>query len=150
MWLGKMIALNMTPLGWLGSKTSTQTNCALNITWKIVFCLAFYFKWIYFVLINHILSDTVCLFYFCVLFSNIYLKFTHKNWSDLFNFYCKMIFFYFLFREIFFLFFWWFLFIIAVSWQLKISEKNNWNLLKPSFQFAYPINFGTICNHFYY
>ena len=25
-WLGKLTALNMTPLGWLGHKTSTQTN----------------------------------------------------------------------------------------------------------------------------
>ena len=26
-WLGKLTALDMTPLGWLGHKTSTQTNC---------------------------------------------------------------------------------------------------------------------------
>ena len=26
MWLGKLAALDMTPLGWLGRKTSTQTN----------------------------------------------------------------------------------------------------------------------------
>ena len=26
MWLGKLTALDMTPLGWLGRKTSTQTN----------------------------------------------------------------------------------------------------------------------------
>ena len=26
LWLGKLTALDMTPLGWLGSKTSTQTN----------------------------------------------------------------------------------------------------------------------------
>ena len=25
-WLGKLTALDMTPLGWLGCKTSTQTN----------------------------------------------------------------------------------------------------------------------------
>ena len=25
-WLGKLAALDMTPLGWLGRKTSTQTN----------------------------------------------------------------------------------------------------------------------------
>ena len=25
-WLGKLTVLNMTPLGWLGSKTSTQTQ----------------------------------------------------------------------------------------------------------------------------
>ena len=28
-WLGKLTALNMTPLGWLGRKTSTQTNILL-------------------------------------------------------------------------------------------------------------------------
>ena len=26
MWLGKLTVLDMTPLGWLGRKTSTQTN----------------------------------------------------------------------------------------------------------------------------
>ena len=43
----------------------------------------------YFVLIDIILSETICLFCFCVLFSNIYpkIKFTAKNWSDLCNFY---------------------------------------------------------------
>ena len=29
-WLGKLTALDMTPLGWLGRKTSTQTNTYLN------------------------------------------------------------------------------------------------------------------------
>ena len=38
------------------------------------FCLAFYFKWKYFVLIDLIWSETICLFCFCVLFSNIYPK----------------------------------------------------------------------------
>ena len=38
MWLGKLTVLDMTPLGWLGCKTSTQTNCisldfTLNLTW---------------------------------------------------------------------------------------------------------------------
>ena len=36
---------------------------------RFFFCLAFYFKWKYFVLIDHILSETICLFCFCVLFS---------------------------------------------------------------------------------
>ena len=31
MWLGKLTALDMTPLGWLGRKTSTQTNMAQGI-----------------------------------------------------------------------------------------------------------------------
>ena len=61
------------------------------------FCLAFYFKWKYFVLIKRILSETVCLFCFCDLFSNIYskIKFTAINWSYLCNFYSKVIFFFF-------------------------------------------------------
>ena len=29
-WLGKLTALDMTPLGWLGRKTSTQTNKKIN------------------------------------------------------------------------------------------------------------------------
>ena len=29
-WLGKLTALDMTPLGWLGRKTSTQTNILIN------------------------------------------------------------------------------------------------------------------------
>ena len=31
-WLGKLTALDMTPLGWLGRKSSTQTNKTLNIS----------------------------------------------------------------------------------------------------------------------
>ena len=74
----------MCPLGY----------CPFDISRKDVFCLAFYFEWKYFVLIVHILSETICLFYFCVLFSNIYskIKFTARSWSDLCNFYSKVIF----------------------------------------------------------
>ena len=32
-WLGKLTALDMTPLGWLGRKTSTQTNTDLIYLW---------------------------------------------------------------------------------------------------------------------
>ena len=69
--------------------------CPLDISWKDVFCLAFYFKWKYFVLVDHILSETICLLCFCVLFSNIYTKnkVSAKSWSDLCNFYSKVIFF---------------------------------------------------------
>ena len=42
-----------------------------DIIQKAVFCLAVYFKWKYFVLIDHILSETICFFCFCDLFSNI-------------------------------------------------------------------------------
>ena len=34
-WLGKLTALDMTPLGWLGRKTSTQTNSLVEIDHEI-------------------------------------------------------------------------------------------------------------------
>ena len=54
--------------------------------------LAFNSKLKYFVLIDHILSETTCLSCFFVLFSNIYhkIKFTSKNWFDPYNFYRKL------------------------------------------------------------
>ena len=72
--------------------------CPFDISWKDVFCSAFYFKWKYFVLVDHILSETICLLCFCVLFSNIYtkIKVTAKSWSDLCYFYSNVIFFTFL------------------------------------------------------
>ena len=80
--------------------------CPFDISRKDVFCLAFHLKWKYFVLTDHILSETICLFYFCVLFSNSYtkIKFTAKSWSDLCNFYSKLIFWNFLSKKIFFSF----------------------------------------------
>ena len=88
------------------SFNNTLTNCCpFDISWKDVFCLAFYFKWTSFVLTDHILSETICLFYFCVLFSNIYtkIKFTAKSWSDLYNFNSKVIFWNFYLRKYFLL-----------------------------------------------
>ena len=43
-------------------------------------CLAFYLKYKCFVLIDQIVSETICLFCFCDLFSNIYpyIKFSIK------------------------------------------------------------------------
>ena len=67
------------------------------------FCLAFYFKWKYFVLVDHILSETICLLCFCVLLSNIYTKI----WSDLCYFYSKVIFLAFLSKKILFTFLCW-------------------------------------------
>ena len=83
--------------------------CPFDIFRKDVSCLAFSLKWKYFVLIDHILSETICLFYFCVLFSNMYpkIKFIAKNWSDLCNFYSTMILFEFLSKKIFFNFLCW-------------------------------------------
>ena len=126
-----------------------------DITWKDVFCLAFYYKWKYFVLIDHILSETICLFCFCVLFSNIYpkIKFTAKNWSDLCNFYSKMIFWIFCRRNIFLLFFVEFELLIFHNNIVKNSEKlNKENLLKVCLLVTYPTDFciTCICIHFYY
>ena len=92
---------------------------------KTFFCLAFYFKWKYFVLIDHILSETICLSCFCVLFSNIYpqIKFMTKNWSDLCNFYSKAIFQNFCLRKYFLLFFAEFELLIFHNNTVKISEK---------------------------
>ena len=74
-----------------------------DISRKDVFCLAFYFEWKYFVLVDHIQSEFICLFCFSVLLSNIYSnKFTAKNWSDLCNFYSKVIFWSFCLRKYFY------------------------------------------------
>ena len=114
-------------------KQETYNYCPSDITWKDVFCLAFYFKWKYFVLIDHILSETVCLFCFCVLFSNMYpnFKFTAKNWSELHNFYSKVIFWNFCLRKYFLFFFAEFELLMLHKNIVKISEKlNKQNLLK--------------------
>ena len=72
-----------------------------------IFCMAFQFKCHYFALTDHILTETICFFCFCVLFSYIYpkIKFTAKNWSDLCNFYSKVFFFKFLSKKKHFLLF---------------------------------------------
>ena len=46
-----------------------------------IFCLEFYFKQKYLVLIDNTLSETICILCFCVLFSNLYpnIKFTAEN-----------------------------------------------------------------------
>ena len=121
---------------------------------KTFFCLAFYLKWKYFVLIDNILSETICLFCFCVLFSNMYpkIKFIAKNWSDLCNFYSKVIFWGdFCLSKHFLLFFAEFKLLMFYNNIVKISEKlNKWNLLKICIQVTYPTNFCTIFVHFYY
>ena len=101
------------------------TYCPFNISWKDVFCLVFYFKWKYFVLIDHIISETICLFCFCVLFSNIYtkIKVTAKSWSDLCNFYSKVIFWNFCLRKYFLFFFAEFELLLFYNNIMKISEK---------------------------
>ena len=78
-----------------------------------------------FVRIGHILSDTTCLFCFCVLFSNIYSKinFTAKSWSDLCNFYSKAIFWNFYLRKYLLLFFAEFELLMLHNNIVKISEN---------------------------
>ena len=95
-----------------------------DITWKDIFCLAFYYRWKYFVLIDHTLSKPICLFCVCVSFSNIYpkIKFTAKNWSDLCNFYSKMKF---CQRKYFLLFCVEFEVLMFHNYIVKNSEKKN-------------------------
>ena len=130
-----------------------QNYCPFDISWKDVFCLAFYFKWKYFVLVDHILSETICLLCFCVLFSNIYtkIKVTAKSCSDLCNFYSKVIFWNCCLRKYFLLFFAEFELLTFYNNIVKISEKlNKRNLLKIWLQVAYPTDFCMIWLHFYY
>ena len=127
-------------LGWAGLGWAlhwrnlwTSFYCPFDISRKDVFCLAFSLKWKYFALIDHILSETICLFWFCVLFSNMYpkIKFFAKNWSDLCNFYSKRIFLNFCLRKYFLLFFAEFKLLTFHNNIVKISEKmNKQNLLK--------------------
>ena len=89
-------------------------------------------KWKYFVLIDHIFSETICLFCFCGLFSNIYpkIKITAKIWSDLCNFHRKVDFWNYWLRKYFLLFFAEFELLMFHN-VMKISEKlNKRNLLK--------------------
>ena len=120
----------------------STTVLLTDITRKDIFCLAFYFKWKYFVLNDHILSETICLLCFCVLFSNMYpkIKFMAKHWSDLCNFYSKVI-------------FWCAEFELLMFHNniVKLSEKlNKRNLLKICLQVTYPTDFCMIWLHFYY
>ena len=83
-----------------------DTTCRpFDITRKDIFCLAFYFKWKYFVLVDHILSETICLFCLGVLSIYSKIKFTAIIWSDLCNFYSEVTFWNFCLRKYFFLFF---------------------------------------------
>ena len=88
-----------------GKELRSQTSSVLLTSFKkVFFCLAFYSKWKCFVPIYHILSETICLSCFCILFSNIYpkIKFMAKNWSDLCNFCSKVIFLIFVYENIFY------------------------------------------------
>ena len=94
-----------------------------------------------------------CLLCFCVLFSNIYtkIKVKAKSWSDLCNFYRKVIFWNFCLRKYFLLFFAEFELLTFYNNIVKISEKlNKWNVLKIWLQVTYPTDFCMIWLHFYY
>ena len=126
--------------------------CPFDISWKDVSCLAFYFRWKSLVLMT-ILSETIFLFCFCVLFLNIYtkIKFTAKSWSDLCNFYSKVIFWNFCLWKYFLLFFAEFELLMFHNNIVKVSEKlNKWNVLKIWLQVTYPTDFCMIWLHFYY
>ena len=88
-------------------------------------------------MIDHILSETICIFSFCVLFSNIYpkLKVTAKNWSDLF-------FFNFWLRKYFLCFFAEFELVMFHNNIVKFSEQLiEQNLLKIYLQVTYRTDF---------
>ena len=107
-------------------------------------------------LIDYILSETICLFHFNVLFSNIYpkIKFAAKNRSDLCIFYSKVIFWIFWIfrlRKYFLLSYVEFKLLMFHNNIVKILEiLNKRNLLKTCLQVIYPIGFCIICIHFYY
>ena len=100
-----------------------------------------------------ILSETICLFCFCIWYSNIYpeIKFMAKNWSNLCKFYGKVIFWNFCLRKYFLFFFVKFEFVMfhnnIVKFQKKINKKN---LLKICLQVSYPTDFCIICIQFYF
>ena len=128
------------------------TCCPFDITRKDIFCLVFYFKWKYFVLVDHILSETICLFCLGVLFLCIYskIKFTVIILSDLCNFYSKVIFWNFCLRKYLFLFFAEFELLMFHNNIVEISVKMEYELvenLPPSYL---PYRFCITCIHFYY
>ena len=134
-------------------KPNILTTVLLTSLGKKFFCLVFYFKWKYCVLTDHIISETIYIFCFCVLFSNIYpkIKFKVKSWSDLCNFYSKVILLNFCLRKFFLVFFAEFELWMFHNNIVKFSEKmNKRNLLKICLQFTNPTDFCIICIHFYY
>ena len=127
-----------------------RNYCPFDISRKDVFCLAFYFKGKYFVQIDHILSETICLFCFCVSFSNIYSK-IKKNSRPKCNFYSKANFWSLCLSKYFLLFFAEFELLMFHNNIVKISEKlNKRNLLTICLEVTYPTDCCILCIHFYY
>ena len=113
----------------LANWITTVLSTSLEKTF--LFCLAFYLEWKYFVLTDHILSETICLFCFCVLFSNMCakIKFMAKNWYDLCNFFSLLkwfFFFFFLFKKFFFFTFHCWIWITGVSQWYCENFRKNW------------------------
>ena len=99
------------------------------------------------------LSDTVCRFCFCLLFSNMYskIKFTAKNWYDRCNFYSKVNFFFNFCLRKYFCFSLLNLNCICFTTILwKFPKIHQQNLLKIWLQFTYLSDFCISCIQFYY
>ena len=78
------------------------------------------------------------------------IKFTARNWSDLCNFYSKVNFRNFCFRNFSLLFFAELELLMSYNNIVKISEKwNKGNLLKVCLQVTYPTDICIICIHFF-
>ena len=125
-----------------------MSYCSFNSERR--FLLGVLFEINIFCLTDNTLSETVCLFCFCVLFSAMYpeIKFTAKNWSDLCNFYSKVIFFY---SCLIYLFFVELELLMFHNYTVKNSEKLNVELVEtlPPSYLTYPTDFCIICIHFY-
>ena len=132
----------------------SQRYCSFDISRKDVFAWRFILNEnILFWLTISYQKPFVFFFGFCVMFSNMYpkIEFIAKNWSDLCNFYSKVIFWNFCLSKYFLLFFAEFELLMFPNNIVKISETlNKQNLLKICLQVTYPTNFCIIFIHFYY
>ena len=123
----------------------------LTISYQKLFVVFFFCFFFFFCFL--LLFFFCFLFHFCGLISNtrIYskIKLMTKNWSDLCNFYSKMIFWN--FDKVFLLFFAKFELLMFHNNIVKISKKlDKEKLLKICLQVTYPTDFCIICDHFYY
>ena len=131
--------------------------CPFDITCKDIFCLAFYFKWKYFVLIDHISSETIR-FSFSVFCSQILTQ-KLNLWPKIGPAYAISIVkgFSVIFVQVFFFFF--FFTFLCWNWIINVSQQycenftkkmNKQNLLKICLSVTYPTDFCIICIHFYH
>ena len=138
--------------------------CPFDITRKDVFCLVFNLN-------ENILSWLIISYQKPFVFSvsvfcsqiRTQFKFTAKHWSDLYNFYSKVIFFFFFFfffclRKHFLLFFFFLLNLnywcfTTAMWKFQKNWKRGTCVmpgLKICLQVTNPTDFCIICIHFYY